>query len=268
MRSLRSGLSRYVPPWLSARFAQGKTAIFRYLYAAATVADAVLEVSLQGLQARWPGVGTPTALPLHGRDRCIRRGFGESDASYAARLPRWLDDWRRAGNPFGLMRAVRDYALPHVPMLRIVNQSGTWYTLDGETESVVQTWPAVNWDWDGDTSKPTRFWLIIYSAPTPNPWDEGTSYDDGNPWDGGATYGTSATAEQVATVRAIVRDFKCAGDLCDEIIIAFDPLSFDPTAAPGDPGMPDGTWGHWSKNVGGVQVPSRLETAEYWDGVA
>jgi hypothetical protein len=79
---------------------------------------------------------------------------------------------------------VRDYALPHVPMLRIVNQSGTWYTLDGETESVVQTWPAVNWDWDGDTSKPTRFWLIIYSAPTPNPWDEGTSYDDGNVWDG------------------------------------------------------------------------------------
>jgi hypothetical protein len=246
--------------------AQGKTAIFSYLYAIALVGDATVEFALQGLQARWPGVGTPTALPRLGRDRCIRRGFAESDDSYAGRLPAWLDDWRRAGNPFGLMHAVRDYLSPARPLLRIVNASGTWYTLHpDDTEEVVQTWPALNWDWDGDASKPTRFWLVIYSDA--GPWTPGTSYDDGNPWDGGATFGTSATAEQVATLRAIVRDFKSAGDRCSHIIVAFDPTSFAPTAAPGDPGMPDGTWGHWSKNVGGVQVPARLGSAEYWDGV-
>ncbi len=267
MSSLRSTLSSYLPPWLGVRVAQGKTAIFSYLYTAALVGDAVLEFTLQGLQARWPGVGTPTALPLIGRDRCIRRGFAESDDSYAGRLPAWLDDWRGAGTPFGLMRAVRDYCFPSKPRLRIVNASGTWYTLNpDDTTEVVQTWGAVNWDWDGDASKPTRFWLILYSTPEPKPWSKGSTYGDGSKWGDGRTWGTTATAEQVATLRAIVRDFKSAGDLCDKIIIAFDADSFAPASAPGAAGMPDGTWGHWSKNVGGVQVPARLTTARYWDG--
>ena len=75
------------------------------------------------------------------------------------------------------------------------------------------------------------------------------------------SWGTTATANEVATVKFLVNDWKPAGTRCVNIIIAFDSSSFDPLAP-----EPDGLWGQWSKNVGGVQVPSRLDTARYWDG--
>jgi hypothetical protein len=50
------------------------------------------------------------------------------------------------------------------------------------------------------------------------------------------------------------------------IIIAFDPASFDPQAAIDAAGMPNGLWGRWGKTVDGVCVPARLTTARYWDG--
>jgi hypothetical protein len=56
------------------------------------------------------------------------------------------------------------------------------------------------------------------------------------------------------------------------IIVAFDPASFDP-ATPGPypaAGMPDGTWHHHAKlvTIGGkpVKVRSRLASARYWKG--
>lgn len=267
--SLRTTLARYLPPWLTARLAEGKVRGFKLLYSVALLCDAGIENAYQGVQARFPGVGTATALPYIGRDRRIRRGIGESDESYAARLITWLDDWQGAGTPYTIMRMVQAYCAPAVPRVRIVNGTGTWYTLtpDGTFE-VHQTWPTPNWDWDGDASKSTRCWLIIYSDQ--GPWSELPAWGDPSApgWgDPGTSWGTTATPEQIATVRAILADFKSGGDRFENIIIAFDPASFDPTAAPGSPGMPDGTWGHWSKNVGGVQVPARLGTARYWDGV-
>lgn len=264
--SFRSTLSRLLPPWLTARLAEGKVTAFKYLYTFVVRADLGIENAYQGLQARMPGQGTPTALPYIGRDRLIRRAIDESDESFAGRLVTWREAWRGAGNPFAIMREVRAYCAPAVPKVRIVNASGTWYTLNpDDTIEIVQTWGAINWVWD-EKDLPNRFWLIIYTDD--GPWDEGPAWgDDGTEWDTTASWGSTATVEQVGAVHAIIQDFKSAGDRCENIILAFDPLSFDPSAAPSSPGMPDGTWGEWSKVVAGARVPSRLSTARYWDGV-
>jgi hypothetical protein len=265
--SLRTTVSRYLPPWFQARLASGKVRAFKYIYSICLLGDGLIENAYQGVQAQYPGLCPPDAYAFIGRDRMIIRGLSEDDDSYAARLINWLVDWKGAGNPFAIMQQVRGFLTPSTAKLRIVNQSGSWYTLnsDGSIE-IHQTYPASNWNWDNDPTKPTRFWLIIYSDA--GPWVVDRKYGDGSVWGDGRSWGTSAPSNQVQLLRQIVDNFKSAGDLCPNVIVAFDPASFDPTAAPNSPGMPDGTWGNWSTIVSGVRVPSRLATARYFDGAS
>lgn len=241
-------------------------------YALDLVKDAFIQRVELGLMARFPqqdATGTPgptDALSALGNDRRVIRGINESDTSYATRLLAWLDDRKIAGNPFALMQKLSEYTGPGC-MFRTVDNSGNWFTraVDGtRTYKFAQA----NWDWDGDTAKWSRFWVIIYPpaslwTPWPNNWGDTAGPDWGS---GMYSWGSTATADEVATIKFIVNDWKPAGTRCVNIIIAFDPASFDPTAAVDSTGMPDGLWEHWSKNVGGVQVPTRLSTARYWDG--
>jgi hypothetical protein len=226
-----------------------------------------------GLAARFPGYGTDSALPYHSLDRKMFRGFDEPPAIFAGRLLGWLDFHKLRGNPFTIMEQVQAYltvnfdAVPVKPRIRIVNNRGTWYTLneDGTRETVKD---AGNWDWDGNTSLKSRFWLIIY--PSADLWTLTPAWGavGGPAWgDNNLSWGSTATAQQVKSVREIIEECRSATAKCSHVIIAFDSDSFDPSDPPGAAGMPDGTWGHWSVNVGGVQVPSRLRTALYWDGI-
>jgi hypothetical protein len=202
-----------------------------------------------------------------GHDRRIPRGIGETSQAYAARLLRWLDDWKTAGNPFALMAQLAAYCGPLVA-LRTVDVRGNWFSraADG-SQSVVLN--AANWDWDNAPDalvRWSRFWVIVY----PNGlWTTGRNWGDaGANWgDAGVTWGTSATLGEVQTVRSIVKDWKPGGTKCSNIIIAFDNASFDPTHPRDGSGLPDGTWGHWSLHGTPARLPSRLATARYWDGV-
>lgn len=270
--SFRGTLRKLVPPWLSdvgtnLLPARG----FKFLWSHAVLLDAGIQDNVEGLRARMPGVGTPTALPYIGRDRVIRRGRDESDASFAARQLRWREDHKTRGSAWAVMAQVKAYLTPHKPLMRIVTNNGTWKTLNpDDTREIVVTRPTPNWDWDGDDTKISRAWLIIY--PPPALWTQGPAWGDPDLWDGawgseGFTWGSTATPAEVDSVRAIVKEWKAAHTLYQNIIIAFDEADFDPTGAPGAP-LPDGTWGHWSKTVAGVQVPARLLNACYWDGVS
>jgi hypothetical protein len=112
-----------------------------------------------------------------------------------------------------------------------------------------------------------RFWVIIDSAGGV-PWSRDGTWNDGELWgdDPSASWGSTATIEQVQAIRAIVDDWKPAASVCKNIIVSFDASAFDTgdTAPP----LPDGTWGPWSKNSGGVQVAARDSRAIYWDGVS
>ncbi len=235
-------------------------------YSLDLVKDAWIERLQNGLLARFPQNGPngetapPDALAALGRDRRVVRGINETDVSYAARLIRWLDDRKTAGNPFSLMAKLAEYTGP-LCSFRTVDARGNWYSraADG-TQSVSLS--TGNWNWD-DTpvTKWSRFWVIIY----PNGlWTEGQAWGDPTTqaWgDLGHTWGSTATPDEVQTIRFLVADWKPAGTRCVNIILAFDATSFDP-ATP----EPNGLWGRWSQVVSGVQVSTRLQTARYWDG--
>ncbi|MGK4001096.1 hypothetical protein WMF31_00625 [Sorangium sp. So ce1036] len=262
--SFRETLRRYVPPWLSDR--PGRTVGFRFLYAIASVLDAGAEVLVQGLQARFPGLGTPTALPYIGRDRRIVRGPLESDAAYGARLVRWLDYWRAAGNAYVLALALQSFLYPGHPRIRIVTRSGVWYTLEPSGELHWHRAEPSNWDWDSLTHPEragnwSEFWVIAYPPhyASDGNWGDGTST-----WGPGDTFGVQTTTSNIAAIKAIIQQWKGAHTRCAMFILAYDPSSFDPASPPGAPGMPDGRWGHWSKDDGaGGRVKSRREDARY-----
>jgi hypothetical protein len=261
----RFRLARYktAPAWLTT----GEGELVGY--ALDVVKDAFVERLRLGLMARLPyndpnGATTAPAdaLAAMGRDRKVVRGINESDASYAGRLLAWLDDRKTAGNPFALMQKLAEYTGPG-PMFRTVDNRGNWYTraVDGERSFLLDQG---NWDWDGDTDRWSRFWVIIY----PNGlWTEGLAWGDvGAVWgEEEQTWGSTATAEQVQTIRSLVADWKPAGTRCKNIIIAFDNADFDPEGFAGS--LPDGLWGRWAKKTGGLYVTARNPDARYWDGV-
>jgi len=242
----------------------------RYLYSIGAQFDILGDDVVDGIRARFPlELKFPEALAMIGRDRSIVRGFAEPARSYAIRLTRWMDDWRLAGSAFSVLRQLQGYLTPYATTLRIVNNAGCWYTLnpDGST-SYLQSG---NWNWDGNASLWARFWVIIYCSGG-KPFDKGPKWGDpGVKWGqpAGRTWGSTATSTQVKTIRGIVQQWKGAHAVCQNIILAFDPASFDPTAPGGAP-LPDGTWGRWanpSSSPFGSQM-ARLPTARYWDGVA
>jgi hypothetical protein len=257
------------PPWL---VSNGESELVGY--ALDLLKDGFVERLRQGLLARLPQndpTGATTApddaLAAMGRDRRIRRGLNETPQAYARRLIRWIDDWKVAGNPFALMQQLAAYLGP-VPSYRTVDVRGNWFSraADG-TLSISLT--QANWDWDAASdalARWSRFWVVIY----PNGfWTQGPNWgDSGAKWGTPErTWGSTATVDEVSTVRSIVADWKPAGTRCVNVILAFDGTSFNPATARDGTGLPDGTWGHWSKISGGAYVASRLSTARYLDGV-
>lgn len=230
--------------------------------------DALVERTRQGIKARFPQEAPSDALAPLGRDRRIIRGISESDEDYAARLLRWLDDWKVAGNPYALMGQIRAYC--GVDMrTRTVDTRGNWYTIEADgtrSYSLAQA----NWDWDGDADKWSRFWVILYPPAElwtiSGQWGNGALWSSGKWGNPGATFGTTATPEQIRSIRSIIADWKPAGTRCPYVIVAFDDASFDPVTSPGAP-MPDGTWGRYSTGTNPA-VKSRLDTARYWKGTS
>lgn len=239
---------------------------YKYIYAFAVLADLIVQFALEGVRAKFPSLAPPDALALIARDRRVVRGFAETDDTLVARLIRWLIDWRQAGGAYAILRQVKAYWTGYDGPMRIVSANGTWWTLNAD-DSVEKhvTLPTKNWNWDGHDELYARFWVILYASAMGITRD-GT-WGDGELWGAtdGSTWGSTATPEQVQTVRGIVAARKSGISVCKNIIVSFDDAKFDPEAAPGAP-LPDGTWANWSHLVLGVQVPARDPDAIYWDG--
>jgi hypothetical protein len=247
--------SSNVPLWL----ADDDGARIRYTFALAL--DEKAEWMRMGILARFTVFGTDESLTAIGRDRQIIRGFVEPADVYARRNQRWLESHAKGGNPLELMERVADYLYPFAVRVRLVNARGNWYTRNPDGTN---TWSLGlgNWNWDATPSAWSRFWVIIYPLETGVFADEGVWGDDSDEWgDAEGTWGTSMSPEQVSSIREIVRHGKPPWARCENIIVAFDDASFDPSAP-----EPDGTWGNWGKPLGGFQTEARLATARYIDG--
>ena len=232
-----------------------------------TMAAAYVERARLGWLARYPDHAPVDALPLMCRDRKVIRGFDETPVTLRARLIAAPTRHRKRGSPWALLREIRAYLGVDL-LCRTVDNSGNWFTIDedgNETASLAQA----NWDWDDGPTLWSRFWVILY--PPATLWTAGPDWGDAELWDGawgtpGYTWGSTATPEQVRSIRQIVRDWKPAGTRCRHVIIAFDPDSFDPETAPGAP-LPDGGWAFHGDGAS-TRARSRLDTARYWKGTS
>jgi hypothetical protein len=267
MPAFRDLINDIAPPWLKESVGE------RVLYPFGLARDLLAEKTRQGVRARMPGFGTPTALPYSGADRRIIRGFQETDDAYALRLRRFLDSWAHAGSPTADLTQLAGFVSPTILTMREVGDSGVWDTCDDG--ATVWHWfrqdgvhPADNWDWDSLNGYPTtrwwRTWFIIYAGSL---WAKDGTWGSGGKWGDGGAWGSTMTKAQALTIRAIIAQWKGQHSSCQWIILAFDDTWFSPFAAAGSAKLPDGQWGKWSRVVGGVYVKSRTETARYADGV-
>lgn len=261
MASTREMMLATAPPWLQDDDGA------RLLYLLGTMIDAQIEWTRIGIQARFPRYLSADVLAEIGRDRSIMRGAFETDEGYAQRLREWLDTWLFAGNPFCILRQLRAYVYPFEFKMRIVNNGGSWYTLnaDGSIEYQIAN---ANWDWDAQASYWSRFWVIMY--PPPELWDRLPDVGDPDLWGNsignlGYTIGSTATPQQVSDVRTLVNIFKDTKSKHMFTVVSFDSGLFDPSDTA--PPNPDGTWGNGSKVVAGTRSISRSLDAIYWPGV-
>lgn len=260
----RDIFSKYVPPWLSDRVSSNLITGYSYLWSMIAPLDAAMEVLTQGLRAAWPGVGTPTALPLIGRMRGIIRGQGELDADYVETLRPWLDRWRTAGSMDAIAYSIHRYLSGH-PRVSVVNRAGYWVQID--TSGVV-TRHQTAWDWDS-VSNPERagYWSEIWVMVDAEPWPRPSPKLIGDP---GLTFGSplgighDVGRVDYDAILGLVAQWKAAHTRVRAIIFCADPALFDPTAPLS---LPDGTWGMWGDgdNTTRVLGGRNLTDCSYWE---
>ena len=263
----RDSLRSWLPWWLSDRkYSSGKTVGFRAVWVMIAMLDAIADWIVAGLVAPWPGMGTPSALPLISRSRGILRGMGDTDATHGARLRSWLDIWALAGSSVQLAREVQNY-LGNSPTVRIVNRAGSWVIIgpDGAVSSVQGD---ASWHWD-DTSNPERagywseMWIIIYATPFAMP-ALGT-WGDGSVWGGDGT-GINQTVSRVDydAVKNIIATWKSAHSKVRAIVWTTD-ITVCNLAYPDS--LPDGQWGNWGTTGAAARVASNRNytTCRYWE---
>ncbi|MDB4946240.1 MAG: uncharacterized protein JWP97_5774 [Labilithrix sp.] len=253
---LTDGIERLVPWWLRKR--AGLERGFTYLWASALMCDVMIHSLIQGIEAAWPGYGTPTALTEIGATRGIVQGLSDSDAEYAARLRAWLDNADRVGSDEAIVRCLHDYLLAR-PMVRIVDRHGQWTEINAA--GVLRTFTAP-WDWDSisapsaGTTRPTDVWVIVYGAAY-------TKYPTWASHDLSHGIGHNAPLTEADQAIAILKQAKPAHNWIRCVLWVDSPSQLDPELGTG---LPDGRWGKWSKDDGsGGRVPSRNANFRYWE---
>lgn len=241
--AFRESILAISPPWL-----QGFVGS-RLQYTSGIGLDSIAQWSLEGVKAALPGIGTPDALYLIGRDRNIDRGPKETDAAYATRLSAAFDTWSTAGSPTTLLQQLLAYFSPSTstPLRLVTNQgaditaqTSTWHTINLSTGVVTKTLVSPgNWTWDAfTTTRWYRGWVIIDS--TSAPWTADLwSSTDSSTWGDGGTWGSSASLAEVAQILSVVDKWRPANVSVPSVIVTFSSTLFTSSAA--SPPNPSGT---------------------------
>ncbi len=226
-------------------------------WALTAILDDAQDFIMQGVQAAWPGVGTPTALPYIGRTRGITRGIGETDAHYEARLRAWIEAHANA-RTIQLAVELHEY-LPGNPRVRVIARGKPalsilphWVSVDTDGSVAIDD---AAWNWDS-VSNPERaawwsdLWIIVY--PSPYTFRAGTL--GGLPLaDDGVGIGLNIPHAVADGVRSILAEWKGAHSRIRAVLFCTDATAY----VPGGGGiMPDGNWGQWSDPTSDPRVAS------------
>lgn len=254
-RNFTDMLAAIAPPWLADR--PGLRTGYALLFTAALAVDMAIDAAVQALYARFPGLGTPTALPMLARDRGVIRSPADTDATFAVRLRSWMADRYYMGTMRGLARQVQAF-LPDHPRVRVINRAGVTFTREADGSEATAT---MVWNWDG-VSHPSRagrwsdLWIVVYSTAYPL---AGT-WGDGALWGGTDGFGHDVPSVDAAALRSIVQDWKAAHSHVVAMIWTQVDSDFNPA---GGGRMPDGTWGEWG--YGDPYLPTRPSDLRFWE---
>jgi len=229
----RDSILEISPPFLLGEVGAG------IQYSEGVIIDALGDWMIDGVKASMPGIGTPDALFLIGRDMQLDRGPSETDDHYAMRLQGAIESHRRKGNGGELLRQLLAWFSPSTSTpLRLVSESAVWHEINLLNGLVTKTNVGTNWNWDAFVGRWFRGWVIIDSSAAP--WVPDLWGDPGT-WGDGGTWGSDATVDQVAQLQSIVSKWKPAHVACLNIIITFSATLFEvlDTSPPNPSGTSD-----------------------------
>lgn len=255
---LIDGIERIVPWWFRKRPELERA--FKLLWASALTGDMLVHALLEGIEAAWPGYGTPTALSEIGATRGIVRGLSDTVEEYATRLRAWREAYARIGSDEAIARSLHDYFLGR-PMVRVVDRHGQWTEINSAGDLRTFTAP---WDWDSishptaSATRPTDIWVVVYGAAYPKyaSWVDPVRAAS-------RALGHNAPLLEVEQAIAELKRAKPAHNWIRCVLFVDSPSLLNPELGVG---MPDGRWGNWSKDNGaGGRVPSRNTAFRYWE---
>lgn len=192
--TFRDTLRKISPPWLQRGNAE------KILYAIGVQLDALGDALVAGVKLRFPGLYSNESLFLLGRERRIRRGRTETDAVYASRLIRWLDDHRMRGGPYALLAQLHAHYAPAAFPIDLVYRSGRRYRMDADGNVVRDM---ISWNPDANTAKWARWWLFYHlpdALPAGRVWGSGT-YSSARVW------GSGLSPQEVSDFRLVPREW-------------------------------------------------------------
>lgn len=227
MVTFRDTLRKLSPPWLQRGTAE------KILYSIGVHLDGLGDALFAAVKLRFPGYASD-ALPYIGRERRIRRGRTESDAVYASRLQRWLDDHRGRGGPYAMLAQLFAHYAPANFRIDLVYRNGRRFAMDA-AGNVTRDDPWVTnvADW--------AKWTLYYFWPvTPSP---AAAYwgDVGRTWGDGKVWGSTLTVDEVVDLRIVPREWNAAHALGEIVLLTSDVKLWGyPLTTWGAPGL---TWG-------------------------
>ncbi len=275
--SLRATLSKYVPTWLAN--VPGLRNLFSIAWTFALFGDCLREIALEGQFAAYPGVGTPTANPLIGASRGLIQGPNESNALFAKRCIAFRAMWKTAGRAATLASNVQAYLVGTgnlgagvYPVVMIVDRAGVAVTANADTSISEAT---ITWDWDNlggwvdgagyhapaeilgtVTGMPwwSDLWIVIE-----DPFTHYASFSDPAwlaAWNSGDQTIDSLCPQAVVQGLqvSIIEPLKGAHEYVRNVTWVPSVAGFTPT----------GYYGNSSRNVAGVQTPTRTIGNSYW----
>lgn len=236
----------------------------------------------------------PFVLPLLAAQRGITLYATEGILSQRIRVSTSWQLHRTRGTHWGEIAHVRPYFADFVaaggayPTFRIVFQSNEatpaayWLSVDPAGNRTIARASPSNWVWDGQTTKRSRWWVIVYLPPgflawastlTGGVWDGSSIWDSAVIWDG-------IPAAILADLFSMFNDWKSAHSMLCGLIVTqlqptdsipggsvhpFDPASSSTTNADGSTNLPGGNWGSGVGTVGGlIGLPTRPSWATFY----
>lgn len=260
--ALRDRLSEVLPSWLNDNGPELPSYGFRVLWTLVRFVDSALSGVLQGRLAA-VGRGTPTALKYVGAARGVTRGRLDTDESYAAKLPTWIDRWKECGSQRRLAIELAEYLGDS--RVRVINRAGHWVTVEADGTITETDAP---WDWDS-ISHPERSdpdnpywsdeWVVI--CPT-YAVRSGTIGDLTG--DDGFGVGHLCPHRDVDEIKRICLNWKGGHSCVRAIIWTSDASRFDPSDSATCPNGRWGAWGIWDS--GSFIAGDRdLVSTRYWE---